>query len=556
MDKRKYILKHIPYWLFAIAYSLFFCNAAYSQEVKKSKKVQTIEGKKYYIHIVGKGQTLYAIAHAYELKVNDIVIENPNSIDGIKPGQSLRIPLPKEKGKNELLSKTDSARYYFHLVQQGETMYSLSKFYVIGIDKINKLNPELKEGLKVGQVIKMPADRAKANGKNSSTGDDSEIKKEESSAGTKPIQKSDASKKMNSFNIALFLPFHVGETNEPDADKMKEEPELPEKSEVAIQFYEGVQMAVDSLKKNGLIAKIYVYDMNENDSIQFQAILKKPELQTMDLMIGPLYSSNFVPFAKYAKENQLFITSPLSQQNKILFNNPYVSKVTASLATQTEQMAEYIAGKYKNENIIVVNSGNSKDALLVKTFMNKANEILGKTFADSINEVNGFGGIGNFVHPSKLNVVVVPSNNKTFVTDFITKLNPLHEKKSIILFGLDSWTNFDNLDLDYLNNMQLHYPSPVFIDYENVQVKEFIHEFLSRYKTDPGIFAFQGFDVAFFYVNMLRNYGLNFQNKLATAKQSGLQTAFDFYQVSPESGFENKAVFMLMYRDYKLVKAN
>jgi len=549
-----------------------FCllTPSFAQDVKKSKEIKTIDGKKYYIHTVEKGQTLYAIAHAYDLKVNDIVIENPDAIDGIKPGQSLKIPFPKEKTKVEVSppSKSDSAKYYFHQVQQGETFYSLSKFYDISIDKIKELNPEVKDGLKVTQVIKIPADKGKTKHSSEKTSvvdkttpdlqKETAIKKETSKVDTTTIPiKSDAGKKKNDFNVALFLPFHISETLDIDIDKIaKGDEDLPGKTSVAIQFYQGAQMAIDSLKKSGFSAKLHVYDIDEKDSVQLAELLKKPELLTMDLMVGPLYSSNFVPLSKYAKENKIFITSPVSQQNKILFNNPYVSKVTASVTTQTEEMADYIAGKYKADNIVVVNSGIAKDAPLVKIFLNRVNELLHKSGTDSVSECKGFGGISNFIHSTKTNVVVVPSGNQTFVSDFITKLNGLREKNPIILFGMQSWNDFDNLDLDYLSNMQFHYPSATFINYDSSTVKLFVRKYADQHKTDPGAFVFQGFDVMYFYLDMLRKYGFNFQNKLATTKQSGLQTSFEFYQVSAESGFENKAVYMLMFQDRKLIKAN
>ena len=65
----------------------------------KSKKTEVIAGVKYYIHTVERGQTLFAIAKIYGRTVNDIVIENPESIDGIKPGQELKIPFDKVKPK-------------------------------------------------------------------------------------------------------------------------------------------------------------------------------------------------------------------------------------------------------------------------------------------------------------------------------------------------------------------------------------------------------------------------------------------------------------------------
>jgi ABC-type branched-subunit amino acid transport system substrate-binding protein len=504
---------YIPFKIYNLKFKiiLWVCLCASlslsAQGLKKSKKVETVDGKKFYMHTVEKGQTLYAIAHAYELKVNDIVIENPGSIDGIKQGQVLKIPFTKEQAK---------------------------------------------DGLKLGQAIIVPAESVR----NSNAAPPEPTGVKQAATESRTILGSDTSRKMNNFNIGVFLPFRTAETTDMDIDKLARGEEVfPGKSEVAIQFYHGIQLAVDSLKKTGLCVKIHVYDFDEGDSVQFQNFLKNPELLSLNLMIGPLYTADFVPLARFAKENRIFIISPLSQQNKILFNNPYVSKVTASITTQTEQMADYVAQKYKGQRIIVVNSGKPKDASFVKAFMKEANEALKQAGTDSVCEARGFWGIGNFIQPSKKNIVVVPSADKAFVTDFITKLNTLREKNPIVLFGLECWTDFDNLDLDYLSNMSLHFPSTAFVDYGNEQVLKFIHAYAGRYTSDPGTFAFEGYDVAFYYLKMLRAYGSNFQNKLASNKQAGLQTGFDFYQVSAESGFENKAVFMLMYQDYKLVKA-
>ena len=46
--------------------------------------------------------------------------------------------------------------YYMHHVKQGQTLYSLSKAYNVSIEEIERLNPEVKNGLKVGLVLGIP----------------------------------------------------------------------------------------------------------------------------------------------------------------------------------------------------------------------------------------------------------------------------------------------------------------------------------------------------------------------------------------------------------------
>ncbi len=46
--------------------------------------------------------------------------------------------------------------YYMHHVKQGQTLYSISKAYNVTVEEIEKLNPEVKNGLKAGLVLGIP----------------------------------------------------------------------------------------------------------------------------------------------------------------------------------------------------------------------------------------------------------------------------------------------------------------------------------------------------------------------------------------------------------------
>src|SRR6476620_2736524 len=138
---------------------MMFCVNANAQTgvVRKSAKTETVDGKKYYIHTVEKGQTLYAIAKAYDMTVNDVLVENPDALNGIKPGQVLRIPYQKQTGTTTVTPvPTDTAKYELHKVEAGETIYGICKKYNTTEAVLNSLNPDLKNGLKVGQEIKIP----------------------------------------------------------------------------------------------------------------------------------------------------------------------------------------------------------------------------------------------------------------------------------------------------------------------------------------------------------------------------------------------------------------
>jgi len=560
---------------FLLCVSTSFAQEKESTDIHRTKSSAIIGGVKYYLHTVEKGQTLFAIAKFYKIELNDLVIENPEAIDGIKPGQILRIPYEKKK-KEATTAIIDTSNYINHTVEKGQTIYSITKQYGVTDEALKKMNPELLNGLKSGQVIKIPINKPKAETvvptvNNSKTELPSSVTNENKINVSSSIKTSltEAEDRVNitskysyptelkeEYNIALFLPFQANEANALDVDKlMKGEMQLPNKTTIALQFYEGLLLAIDSLKKQNLKAKIFVYDVDDKDSLAMPNLLKNKELAEMDLFIGPLYGTNFVPVAKFAKEHQIAIVSPFTQLNKILFENPYVCKVSPSIALQQEQMAIYVVDSFNTQNIVLVNGGLAKDAPFYNSFKTTANALLLKTGKDTVKLASSIASVQSVLSSTKTNVIVVPSNNQSFVTDFISKLHSLREKYKIVIVGMNAWMSYDNLDFEYLNNLQLHTPSNTFINYEDVTVKKFITQYRDSYKTEPELFSYQGFDIGYYFISALQKYGTGFLGYLPDSSFVGIETNYNFSQYPNDSGFENKHVFILKYQDFKIVKA-
>jgi len=137
---------------------LFQLNFIAAQEntvirVFVSEKVETFNGKKFYLHTVEKGQTLYSIAVAYNKPLVAIARENKIENNLISIGQILRIPVdvdPADLMVPEKVIKNDNV---YHDVKKGETLIGISKKYNVPIAELEKMNPILKDGLKIGQKI-------------------------------------------------------------------------------------------------------------------------------------------------------------------------------------------------------------------------------------------------------------------------------------------------------------------------------------------------------------------------------------------------------------------
>ncbi|MEO5645518.1 MAG: LysM peptidoglycan-binding domain-containing protein [Bacteroidia bacterium] len=507
-------------------------------EVKKSTKTETVEGKKYYLHTVEKGQTLYAISKAYDLTVNDIIVENPEALNGIKPGVILRIPAQKAVAVFKPV-QTDTG-YFIHKVEAGQTLYSIEKFYGVTHEWVVKLNPTVAAGLKIGQELKIP-------GKKAAT----------PVIGTTILNGPDTLFTLNkklTYTVALMIPLQLSNVDNIDTKEVINDPnKFPAKSKAAVEFYEGVLLAVDSMRKTGMKVSLYVYDVDDADSAKVMEILKKPEFQYMDMILGPLSSGPFFAVSDWAKEHHVAVISPVSPANRVLFKRPDASKALPALSTQMEQLAAFVGEHHKTDNVIMVTSGNAREQAAANTFRINVSNILFPNANDTIKTTKGMSGLEALLRKDKNNILVIPSNSQAWVSDLLRSLNTLSEKYVITVYGLSSWMGYDNLDLEYLQKLQFHFVAPYFIEYDSsAATKRFLSKYNTSFHGDAGMYTFAGYDVGMYYLQALNTYGTYFYQKLPEIKGTGLQQDFDFYKSDAESGYENRGVRIVQVIDYKL----
>jgi len=125
-----------------------------SPEVIKSNKVIQFEGKKFYVHIVKKGETLYSISKVYQVSQEDIIKHNITAASGLQPDQLLRIP-ESQPQINTTANKT--LTYQEHIVEAQQTLFFISKKYDITVEDLKTANPELlSTSIQIGQKLKIP----------------------------------------------------------------------------------------------------------------------------------------------------------------------------------------------------------------------------------------------------------------------------------------------------------------------------------------------------------------------------------------------------------------
>lgn len=505
-----------------------------------------VEGE-YILHTAQRKETLFSIASKYGVSVNKVIEHNPEYATSLSIGDVVKIPSDvSTMAKDVFLEPARNDTFMVHQVQKGETIYGLAKEYGITTDSLSRANNNFESGMKTGQWIIIPKYKESylAQLETETTVVDS--------AKTKyPVGEK------KSYNIGVMLPFELA-YNDSLEKALTTGKELYILTEIALDYYRGVKIALDSLKKLGFSAKVYVYDVGE-DIVGARDVLARPEIKSLDIIFGPMHKASLAIVSEATRKNGTYLVSPNSFSNEVFKDNPYMFRSQASHETLLRYMGNYVAIQHPNDNVIMINSESSKDWPYRKLFKENYNKALG-SFPNAISDSLRSVGISlteaesTWLRKDVLNVLVVPSNELAFVSDFMTRLSRVSRDYQIQVYGLENWIKYDNIEAAYKNRFKLRLVMPNYVDYNNESTIDFLKKYRQDYKMEPTShgYGYAAYDLMMYFGEVLMKYGLGFPSQFEDFEMRGVNGNYRFGKSTSGQEYENKAVYVIEYENYQI----
>lgn len=552
---------------------------ASSVPVTISSQTQVINGKNYYVHIVQRGQTVFSIARAYGLKYYDAVIKT--DIHLVSVGDTVWLPCSQPIAVAE--SRTVK-------VEAGQTLYGLSKAYGVTVEQILEANPEVKaNGLKAGQTVTIPAaGSAPAAPKR----EEQQPPKKEYTANipqngqfhyqeveTAAVKESAPEKPATAtptpagfalrnrispdkVYITLMMPLYLDRIDEISTTKfdVDQRGRKDYKSFEFIQFYEGIMMGLEELKKQGTNVVLNVVDVSSEKEADITAAFNSHHAENSDLIIALLLRNSFETVAKLAQQHQVFVVCPLSQRSEVLNNNPYVVKYMPSTEGEVASIIR-TAAKNTNPQLFVVHSNSKVEAPVMTAFQEqlKAQNTVKYTFFDwSANAklVNALKA-----QPNCMVVNIYDQGNKDrnrIQTNLLmNRMNSIKSNTPVLITRNNYLKDYSDIDFNQLQNLSYHMVNTAYLDYDNPVHKRFIDTFKDTYLTEPsGQFAGIGNDIIIYFASGLSQKGSDFWKDPSITPPHGMLFPFHLKQVGTGNGFENQAAVIYKMDNFKLIPVN
>lgn len=554
----KGFVNHIYKVLMAAALGIAASNGVNAQEysntpVEISKEKVRIDGKVCYSHVVQERQTLFSICKAYEVSAEDIYQLNPtlketglkkNSIIIIPSKETAKAPQAQEEVTNvtsqkpKIAEKTPkkSENSRIHIAKWYEDLDVIAEHYGVSVDEIITANNLKGRKLSKRQklIIPFPGESIVQNREVSV-----EVKEEEKKEAeyipddTTHLRDTQglAGIKKTKIDASIILPLTT-DAGEPNRNNM--------------DFYSGALLAVYDLAEEGINCSINVFDLMNKDA-QFNTDIVKGS----DVVIGPISAGDLTKIFFSAPDAKA-IVSPLDPRaERLVREHPEMIHVPTPHVSQYKDLVKWMEEDFKEGDAVVMitekGARQSNITVPVKEALDSSS-LAYSPFSYSILEGRDVTEpLTALMSTAGTNRIIVASESEAFVNDVVRNLNLLiYNNLDIVLYAPSKVRGFETIEVDNLHNTTMHVSLGYHIDYDSPEVKAFLKKYRALYNTEPTQFAFQGYDIARYFMELCAKYGENWKEHLCDSPKEMLQSTFSFTRQGT-GGHTNSGIRRIIY---------
>ena len=583
---------------------LWSCGQVIGQgtAVTKSNDIVVIRGKSYYLHTVQPGQTLYSICKAYGANIDEVKSLNDKKDNALSLYEVLKVPYT-----DPFVQQDD--KFYYHKVVKGETFYSIARLYKIKPKRLLKFNEGYAQNqpLAVGAVVKLPLAEIDLSvlGEEeieASVGKKQEIrperpvrnesvKKVEEASVTDILQNAlmqknekteqepekettpviGATDKMEIpdyisevvmpvdpfVKVALLLPFSAKDYPVFVDTLVEKMPvQISARSEQFISFYEGVLLAVDSLKNQGYKVNLKVFD-TERSAEKMYTMVDEIDRFHPDLIIGPVYGSVYKALMDDLTNKNIPVIYPLSSRSEEFGVYPDFIQVNPSMKALTVAMSDWLREEAEEANLVCLNlTGNEvshsdlEDIRLFKEYMHRIGSM---NFYDWNTSAVPLDGLRFQLLPDRENIIILPTTKEAEVSKILPVLSALTDGYRITVVGFPEWQAFTSVDHETYFKLNTKIFTYSYVDNTTEPAKRFALKYRKYFYTEPNNLAYKAFDMSLYFIELAAKYRDRTLDALEFYPRNGDFSRFYFQKMEGQAGKENQGFYIVNFgSDYRL----
>jgi hypothetical protein len=325
--------------------------------------------------------------------------------------------------------------------------------------------------------------------------------------------------------IAVFIPLEIDAAfNGPDY--ILGNNNLPKTMLPGLDFYNGVLMAIDSLKKTNTLLDIRIIDSKQKNN-SLATLLTDSSLQKTALIISAVTNkADTKLIADFALAHQTPMVSAIFPNDAGVTNNPFFTVLNPTLKTQCEAISNYIQNNFAKNSILYCKKKGATEDYIQSIIVDSktAKSFLNIEVQDSI----FFSDLAPYLDSTKQNILLCGSLKESFGTAIVKILSENPAYKSTVI-GMPTWDGDKSINLP---NVEIIYASPYHFNGNEKLLKQLSAAYKAKYLGRPSDQFFKGYETLLYFTNTLLSNPMPVFNsfKLMPVYNSSIKSQIDYQE--------------------------
>ena len=365
-------------------------------------------------------------------------------------------------------------------------------------------------------------------------------------------QTSQAQENKVPFKVAIFAPLYLDSAFDSMENYRYAKNEFPEFINPGLEFYEGVQLALDSLSKEGIPLEVFIYD-SKSSSESIPAQLNRRELDDIDLIITHCSNNEVRLFADFGLRKNVPVVNVNLPNDGGVRANPYFVMLNSTLKTQVEAIYRHIQRYYSTMPVIVFRKrGQMED--MIRNYLSDAGKegsavplkLKFVDLSDNFSEED----LKDHLDSTRQTICVAGSLNDFFGKKLAQHLAAINKTYPVKVMGMPTWDALRDFNKPEYKDLEIIYCTPFYNTRTDKVSMSIINYFNTTMYARPSDMVMRGYEATWKFGRMLSKYGDDLASNL-TRREFNVFRDFDIQPVMLNAEnltldyFENKKLYFL-----------
>lgn len=355
--------------------------------------------------------------------------------------------------------------------------------------------------------------------------------------------------------IAVFAPLYLDSAFDVNNEYRYAKNNFPKFINSGLEFYEGVQLALDSLNQEGVELEVFVYDTRSSKE-NLQQQLARPELAEASLIIAHCTNNEVRTLSDFALKKKIPVINTTVPNDAGTTANPYFVLLNPTLKTQCEGIYRFIQKYYALEPAVVFRRKNAADNSIKKLFDDYSKATMSVPLKLKYVELpDNFtaGHLKAHLDSTRTTLCIAGSLDMNFGKNLALQLASIQKTYPQVIMGMPTWDGIRDFSNPEFKGPEIIYSTPFYNSRTDKVSQSISNYFSTTMYARPSDMVFRGYEVTWKFARLLLKFGDDLSSNISN-KQENVFTEYDIQPVINRNTttldyFENKKLYFLKWKD-------